>query len=205
MATSDRRERQKRELREKILDAARDLFVRDGYDAVSMKQIADAIEYSQGTLYFYFRDKEALFRELVGHDFREHARAFQKIASVADPLARLKKSAQVYADFAVAYPNHYRLLFMTAHGPGGKDDELETPEQNSFLFLRQTIAEAIKAGLLGPAFRDADTVAEACWAAIHGVVALHLTMPDRPGGKERPLPHQVAFMSDLLVRGLSAR
>ena len=48
MGITERREREKREVRERILDAARELFARDGYEAVTMRKVADAIEYSGG-------------------------------------------------------------------------------------------------------------------------------------------------------------
>jgi len=65
MASVDRRERERLEVRTKIMDAARDLFAREGVEAVSMRRIADAIEYSPTAIYVHFRDKEHLFQEIV--------------------------------------------------------------------------------------------------------------------------------------------
>ncbi len=70
MGTKERREREREELRTRILDAARELFAEEGYEAVTMRRIADRIEYSPTAIYFHFRDKEALMRELCDHDFR---------------------------------------------------------------------------------------------------------------------------------------
>ena len=69
MGIKERREREKAEIREKILDAARDLFVSEGYEAVSMRKIADRIEYSPTAIYLHFKDKEAVMRELCDLDF----------------------------------------------------------------------------------------------------------------------------------------
>ena len=82
MGITERREREKQEVRQRILDAARELFVKDGYEAVTMRKVADAIEYSPTALYLHFKDKESLMRELCHGDFLSLARAFQRIARV---------------------------------------------------------------------------------------------------------------------------
>ena len=64
MGTKERRERERRELRRKILDAARALFVEQGYDAVTMRKIAQAIEYSPTAIYLHFRDKKAVINAI---------------------------------------------------------------------------------------------------------------------------------------------
>ena len=70
MGVQERREREKKELKQEILDAARDLFVREGFENVSMRKIAEKIEYSPTAIYLHFKDKEALVHELCLHDFR---------------------------------------------------------------------------------------------------------------------------------------
>ena len=99
MGINERREREREEVRGKILDAARDLFARDGYEAVTMRKIAEAIEYSPTAIYLHFKDKESLVRELCMGDFDSLARAFQRIAREPDPLERLRKVGLAYADF----------------------------------------------------------------------------------------------------------
>ena len=69
MGVKERREREREETRAKITDAARELFAREGYDAVSMRRIAEAIEYSPTAIYVHFKDKEALFQDLCRQDF----------------------------------------------------------------------------------------------------------------------------------------
>src|SRR4051794_32343862 len=115
MGSADRRLRERQALREQILDAARALFATEGYEAVTMRRIAERIEYSPTAIYLHFADKEALVRELCAHDFAVFAAQFAKLARVADPLERLRKSGHAYVDFAVRHPHHYRLLFMTPH------------------------------------------------------------------------------------------
>src|SRR5690348_813306 len=106
MGTNERRERERNATRAKILDAARELFLEHGFDAVTMRKVADKIEYTPTAIYFHFKDKEALVRELCTNDYLALATKFMKIGKEADPVERLKKTGQAYADFGIAHPNH---------------------------------------------------------------------------------------------------
>src|SRR5215468_8785389 len=90
LGTTERRERERQELRTRILDAARELFAEHGYDAVTMRGIAERIEYSPTAIYFHFKDKDALLRELCELDFAALAHEFRKIAKEKDPIERLR-------------------------------------------------------------------------------------------------------------------
>ena len=208
MGISERREREKGEIRGKILDAARDLFARDGYEAVTMRKIAEAIEYSPTAIYLHFKDKESLVRELCLTDFDSLAKAFQRIAREPDPLERLKKSGLAYADFALEHPNHYRLMFMTPHPEGTKDDESTAqrkgnPEADAYAFLLATVAEAIEKGLLRPEVRDPHLVAQAAWAGVHGVISLHLAKGTDGWIDWKPLKKTVTLVVEAFSRGIS--
>jgi len=124
MGPKERRAREREETRTTILDAARELFAAEGYEAVTMRRIAERIEYSPTAIYFHFKDKEALMGKLCAVDFHTLAMQFTKIAKVADPVERLRRIGHAYAEFAAEYPNHYRLMFMTPHPPGDIPDEV---------------------------------------------------------------------------------
>ena len=113
MGPRDRRSREKEELKDKILDAARELFVAEGYERVTMRKIAERIEYSPTAIYLHFPDKLAVIRALCDRDFLTLAKQFQKIAKVADPIERLRQVGRAYTVFALSHPNHYQLMFMT--------------------------------------------------------------------------------------------
>src|SRR5512145_1485703 len=110
MGSRERREREKAEVRQAILDAARELFVEKGYEAVTLREIAKRIEYSPTAIYLHFRDKKAVINAICDHDFLALAKKFGKIAEIADPLERLKAAGLAYADFALRHPNQYRLM-----------------------------------------------------------------------------------------------
>ena len=118
MGVKERREREKSETRDKILDAARELFGERGYEGVSMRQVAEKIEYSPTAIYVHFADKEDLFHELCNEDFARLAAEFQKVPLPADPVERIKQIGRSYIVFGIRHPNHYKLMFMTPHPAG---------------------------------------------------------------------------------------
>src|SRR3990172_5653341 len=109
MGSQDRRARQKEEVRTRILDAARELFAEQGVEAVSMRKIAEKIEYTATALYFHFRDKDALLRELCALDFLAFTKRFMSLAKVQDPIERLRGLGEAYVAFAMKHPHHFRL------------------------------------------------------------------------------------------------
>jgi AcrR family transcriptional regulator len=206
MGTTDRREREKQELRTKILDAARELFAAEGYDAVTMRKIAERIEYSPTAIYAHFKDKNALILELCQSDFLAFAQAFAGFLAVEDPLERLRRAGSAYVEFAIENPQHYRLMFMTARPPleGEDTSQANDPARNAYAFLRSTVADAVDKGLFRPELTDVDLIAQTIWAALHGTVALQITAYC---AKDKwmawtPLEERRAFMSDIVLRGL---
>ena len=140
MGVKERREREKSETRDKILDAARELFVTEGYDGVSMRRVAEKIEYSPTAIYVHFADKNELFHELCQQDYSRLAEVFQSSTMSIDPLERLKQIGRTYIDFGVHYPNHYKFMFMTLH-PAIEPNEEEcekkgNPELDAYAFLK---------------------------------------------------------------------
>src|SRR5687767_9483166 len=99
MGPKERKQRERDDTRGRILDAARELFISEGYDGVSMRRIADRIEYSATAIYFHFRDKDTLIRELVDNDFLVLAEQFAGAAVIADPVERLRATGRAYAEF----------------------------------------------------------------------------------------------------------
>jgi AcrR family transcriptional regulator len=178
MGTIERRERERTETRDKILDAARELFVTEGYDGVSMRKVAQKIEYSPTAIYVHFQDKEQLFLELCHSDFRRLAESFGQLGQIADPVERLRRIGFAYMQFGLENPNHYRMMFMTSHPEIPDEVEKEmgkgNPEEDAYAFLQQTVREALEAGAFRPDLKDADLIAQTLWAGVHGVVSLQI-------------------------------
>jgi len=207
MGPKDRRMREKEELRGRILDAARELFAEQGYEAVTMRKIAEAIEYSPTALYLHFPDKESIVRELCLADFDALAGHFQKLAQVADPIERLRGVGAAYAEFGMSHPHHYRLMFMTPHAPlpdEKKEERRGNPEADAYAFLRWTLAEAIATGRLRPEYTDPDLLSQAVWAGVHGLVSLRIAKCNDDWIDWRSLEATLALVLDLQLRGLLA-
>lgn len=181
MGSAERREREAAETRRLILDAARDLFVRKGYEATSMRAIAKRIEYTPTAIYHHFDSKEALLLELCTRDFRALAEAFNRLADVTDPVERVDRIGEAYVAFALDYPMHYQLMFMTVR-PNQDPDQagMGDPSQDAYAFLRTTVAEAMDAGRFREEYADPDEVAQILWASLHGLISLYMVKRDDP-------------------------
>jgi AcrR family transcriptional regulator len=179
MGSQERRSRERADTRQRILDAAREMFVRHGYEATTMRAIAARIEYTPTAIYHHFRNKEALLTELGSMDLRALASAFQRIERIEDPIERLRRLGMAYVDFALEHPMQYQLLFMTRH-PKVDVEEIARgdPSEDAYAFLRQTCAVAIASGRLRKEYKDAGTVGQMVWASLHGLLALHIVKHD---------------------------
>ncbi|MFM0047659.1 TetR/AcrR family transcriptional regulator [Paraburkholderia sediminicola] len=112
MGIVERKNRQKQALRERILDAARRIVMREGFAALSMRKIADAIEYSPATLYLHFASRDEIVQALCAEGYAQLLETFVPLAQIADPAERLKALGRAYVAFGVAHPETYRLIFM---------------------------------------------------------------------------------------------
>jgi len=112
MGIAERKNRQKQALRERILDAARRIVMREGFAALSMRKIADAIEYSPATLYLHFASRDEIAQALCAEGYAQLLETFVPLAGIADPAERLKALGRAYVAFGVAHPETYRLIFM---------------------------------------------------------------------------------------------
>lgn len=209
MGVKERRERAKLETRETILEAARELFIQEGYEGVSMRKIADKIEYSPTAIYGYFADKDELFREICHCDFAKLAQSVSGLAKVPDPVERLRRIGHAYIEFGLKNPNHYRMMFMTPHPPileselalAGKGN----PEEDAYELLRATVSEALHAGAFRDELKDADLVSQTLWAGVHGVISLHIAKSEDPWVPWRSLKKRAELMIDSQLHGLLKR
>jgi AcrR family transcriptional regulator len=204
----DRREREKQAVRQKILDAARELFVKQGYEAVTMRQIAQQIAYTPTAIYFHFRDKEHLMSELCAIDFLKLAQQFNRIAGVKDPLQRLRQMAYAYMEFGVHNPNHYRLLFMTPHQHVPPEQvpliRRGDPAEDAYAFLRATVIECLAAGRFRKPYRDPELLAQMFWSSIHGITSLHIARSHDPWIPWRKVRDIAEAIVENLIRGIAA-
>lgn len=204
MGTKERRERERQDVRQRIMDAARELFVEHGIEAVSMRRIAERIEYSPTAIYAHFADKDDLLRELCQADFLSLAGAFQQIATVPDPIDRLRAIGRAYLEFAVAYPNHYRFMFMTPHPEPDPETLLATkgyPERDAYAFLLATVQDGVAQGRFREEHGDPELIAQLAWGSLHGIISLHLVFTKDPWVDLRPMVQSGQAMIEALMAG----
>jgi AcrR family transcriptional regulator len=205
MGSTERRARERAEMRERILDAARNLFASEGYEAVTLRKVADCIEYCPATIYKYFEDKDEMVRALVEDDIAMVMATIQPSMAEQTPLERLRSFGCAYIDMGLERPNHYRLMFMTPLLP--VDDPLfrkkrADPQTDSYGLFLSVVQECIDAGLFRADITDASLVAQTIWAGLHGVISLHIACGGNDTYDWRPVRGRAIFMHDLLINGM---
>ncbi|WP_235559706.1 MULTISPECIES: TetR/AcrR family transcriptional regulator [unclassified Methylophilus] len=192
-------------IRTVIIDAARDLFIHHGVDAVTMRGVANKIGYSATSIYLYFSDKEQLLRAVVDADALKLAQALHSTLAISDPLERFLQFAQHYVQFALANPNHYRMMFMTPHlpcDPALSSIEQHNPEQDGYAQLIGVATSACAAGIFKDEFNHPVLLAQTVWASMHGLCALQINMADDAWINWQPIEARIDFMMRMCLQGL---
>ena len=173
MGAKERKERQKTEMREAILSAALKLFSDDGYDTVTMRKIADEIEYSVGTIYLYFRDKNEIFFELHNRGFAEFFQKQLTVQHIEDPLERLTAHGTTYIQFAIDHPEYYDVMFIS-RTPSKEINKNKhwTEGERTYDLLKLNIRQAMEAGYFKGV--DIEVAAFSLWSFVHGIASLFI-------------------------------
>jgi AcrR family transcriptional regulator len=173
MGINERKEREKAELRQLILDGAMEIFLMEGFENTSIRKIADRIEYSPGTIYVYFKDKNEILLELQRIAFDRLMEVMRSAESHVDPLAQVYAIGQEYISFALQHPGLYELMFvlrapMDAIRPDcGWEDGFRTYD-----YFKSVLSKAIDNGQL--IHTDLEVLCVTLWATVHGLVTLFL-------------------------------
>ncbi len=171
MGITERRELEKEKMRKLILETAMKLFLDEGFENITIRHIADKIEYSPATIYLYFKDKDEILYALHREGFEELYRRQQTTLTIKDPLKRLRRQGEVYVSFALDNPEYYDLMFIM-RGPVKKIREMKEWDigMRSYEFLRKNVEECMEAGLLPRA--NVDVAAFSMWSQVHGIASL---------------------------------
>ena len=210
LTPKDRREQEKLATREKILDAAREMFAEHGVEATTMRAIADRIGYTATAIYYHFKDKDALLRELCYRDFSQLGQLIAQASNIKDPIERIRQTGLAYVGFGLQNPSQYKFMFMTKHDHNSVTPELvpidrTNPEESAYAFLQQCVADAINQQRIRQELcENPNHIANMLWSVVHGVVSLHITKCEDPW-VDWGDPRELAVMAiDTAVRGISA-
>lgn len=195
--------------REEILLAAKELFLEEGYDATTIRRIADRVGVSAPALYLYFHDKEAMMLALCDQTF---GLLIQRIAeiekTVSDPLERVRRFGDAYARFGLENPDEYRLVFIGNNIPESirkvghrmPTDDPNRPGVGGALVFSRLVALLSQLEASGVKLNyPPDTCAELCWMGIHGVVAALIMKPDFPWSNRETL---IQGMQEIVIKGI---
>ncbi|HVO82108.1 MAG TPA: TetR/AcrR family transcriptional regulator [Terriglobales bacterium] len=199
MTAIARRQQYKAELKTQILAAAREIFVRDGYESFSMRKLAQRIGYSPGSIYLHFKNKEQLFESLVDESFARLLKVLRKLQNghaQEDPVAALKKGLRAYIEFGLRNPNDYRFAFLLRRPLVRRPYKVHP----AFDVMRYMVRRCIEEKRFRPV--DVETTSQVLWAASHGITSLLIQRPTFPWVAKRELIRQAINNA---VDGLMAR
>lgn len=203
MGVAERRAREKEVLRSHILNAASELFVTEGVQSVSMRRIADRIEYAPSTIYLYFKDKEELLRTICQEVFENLTEILDEIHSRKLPaLDQLRTGLRAYIDFGLQHPHHYLLVFgppSFRESPGYPSDA-DRAGQETFNYLRQTITRGMDEGVIRRG--DVEIISQSVWMMAHGVADMLIISRDTPNFPWADPERTIHSAIELIARSL---
>jgi AcrR family transcriptional regulator len=188
MGVTERKEREKEEMRRTILGAARKLFLEQGYEKTSLRNIAEAIEYSPGTIYLYYKDKNDIIFALHNESFDIMMAYFVSIINIQDPFERMVAMGKKYLEFGFENPELYELMFLMKAPIETLEHKDEIWEHGHLAtgMLKIIIKDCIDAGYFKN--QDVESLCTTIWASVHGLVTMHIMKRTMMYPEEERLP-----------------
>jgi AcrR family transcriptional regulator len=170
---TERKERDRAEMRRRIVEVAIKVFVQEGYEKVSIRNIADKIEYSPATIYLYYKDKDELLYDVQKSAFTTLNEEFAKLVPHKDTFKRLEQMAHAYVQFARDHPELYDLMFIIKAPMNVEHDEEKWNNGDSAYYaVQQLVTECVEKKLIR--FKDPVVATFSFWAFAHGFISLNL-------------------------------
>jgi AcrR family transcriptional regulator len=188
--------------RAEILEVAERIFVAHGYEAATIRKIADEVGVSSTALYMHFRDKDQILLEICTGAMEELLAGNRQVADMPiDPVTRVRMMLEGYIRFALAHPNAYRLVFCSTPGVDSVRRHHASMQLGSECLERfaSVIREVAAQGRLRCG--DPATAHQVLWSGCHGLVTLMITKPDFDWA---PAEELTSLMLDALLHGLVA-
>lgn len=203
MGITDRKLRQKEEVRTSILDTAWEIVVTEGWPSFSIRKVADAIEYSVPVIYSHFENKEAILLEFNKKGFQLLVDTLTTAkARTTQPADQIRAMGKAYWNFAFANAEYYQLMF--GLGIPSCDSKDKIPALGDFSQVIMSSIVAMVAPGKTPTFNPWLKY-QSFWSMLHGLVSINMVAPDRVNAEEghKDLPIQV--LDDVLcsfIRGI---
>jgi AcrR family transcriptional regulator len=194
---AQRRTRDRDSVRLVLIDAARGVLAQEGYDGLTIRRVAERAEYSLGTVYGYFADKDDLLYALVHEDFTRLTERLRAIRETHEGAAAVREMLLSYAQMGLEQPESYQVMFMFRPKLARRNASDDSGE-HAYSIFRSCVAAAMERGEFRP--MNPDVVAQILWAAIHGLVSLRLTLTEFPW---EDVDHLAETLVDAEIRGLA--
>lgn len=200
MGVKEKSAKYKEAFRREILDAARELFINEGYEKFSMRRLAEKIDYSATTIYHYFIDKDDLLFAICEEFFEHFSAQLSHIRSVSqDPVETLRNALLYLMEFGLKNPNQYKVIFFTKSNIYGTQEEFvakESMARNTYFAFREMVQDCIKGGRMRDL--DVDVIANTLAIASHGLITMTLYKPNFLKHRSEVIAQTVV---DALLRG----
>jgi AcrR family transcriptional regulator len=181
MKNLTRRQRETAVLKERVLDKAEYIFVREGIERVTMRRIATSIDYAPTVLYRLFANKADLVDHLIARGYEGVRSKYEEVLAQkdTDPMTTLKGILTTYVDYALSHPNHYRMWFETSSVHIEKQELHMTHGRLEYVVFK-TWLDCIEACRADGMFsqRGSMETFQILWSRIHGLISLRLQHPD---------------------------
>ncbi|MFH1029178.1 MAG: TetR/AcrR family transcriptional regulator [Pseudomonadota bacterium] len=181
MSIVERKKRHKELLRQEILDAAREILLAEGYAYLSMRRIAERIEYSPTTIYHYFNNRDDILYHLCVETLERQYEVLSRAGvDQPTPYLRLHATLRAYVDFGLSEPDRYKIAFMvdlSRYVSTASILEQGSVADKLIALMCHRVHEALVAAGCS---RDVKSVFQALWAHCHGMVSLLIGHPDFP-------------------------
>lgn len=175
MGIQERKIKHKESLRQTILDAAKKLFLKQGYAGTSIRKIASEIEFSPTTIYLYFKDKAEIAYALHQEGFRILSSQFRVLDNIDSPFERIKAMGRAYIKFSLEYGDYYELMFVERE-PMQYIEYCSDKDWDEGKESFGALVDNIKACQVIGYFKnmDAASVAMLAWSTLHGLCMLKI-------------------------------
>jgi AcrR family transcriptional regulator len=170
MGISERKEREKKEMEKLILDSAMQLFIDEGYKNVTIRRLAEKIEYSPATIYLYFKDKDEILFTLQRMAFEKFHNFQASIQTIIDPVERLTEHGKAYVRFALENREYYELMFLIDSPMKQESLNDYKAEIDSYQLLKDNLQSCMDAGIMKPI--DIEIAAFSMWSYVHGIASI---------------------------------
>jgi AcrR family transcriptional regulator len=171
MGIKERKENEKSEMKELILNTAMKLFLDKGFNNITIRNIAEKIEYSPATIYLYFKNKDEILYTLRKEGFQKLYEWQKTSLNINDPHKRLLKHGEAYVLFALENAEYYDLMFMMRSPvKHTKETNFNDTGLKSYELLKNNVNECMSQGLFPR--MNVDIVTFSLWSYVHGIASL---------------------------------